>query len=725
MQLGFSKSPRARKFRGSFTSERGKGGRFIGVNSISEFQSRCEEEVRMMCSINHPNVVATVEPPAGVMDKISEIIRSVNCPKGTQTMLQPSPLPFLYMEYCPGGDARALLKRPENLYGLQETQVRTFLIHISDAIIHLHDMNIIHRDIKPENIIIQFESSKKAIFKLSDLGLAKDVSSKASLCSSFVGTLSYIAPEIFFRQKYDKMVDYWSFGLIAFEIACGILPFSIENSLGMQFRKHLPLQESSLNFSREIPQRSQLSELFRSTLSTWVVTMLQRDPLKRGKCPRGSPPITNASSDVCALRNIRQCLNVYRLEIHTPSGRFAYAINSSTRIPEVQTWLSQDTSIDPKSQLLLTRTGTPVKPNDLASKYSEKIGDDVDLFLVNKFGDQLSLKIMLPQILSAFLRNSSSDTNDPEATRKLWTSAINYVQTQLSQTSGTVRTMELLKLQHNNGSENTFQDYKQLQQNLKDKLLVLKTLVELEVKLEEVEDIYEKYLSLPESRSSGETAQRDTIFHVKELLTVDEPEEYSVKPLDLIQLKQFYKKLLEEYGLWRSAGLKKIPYSMNTLRTLVCLFISSQQTVLTSINSNVKYFLRNSFEHQEKLLNGLSELDNAIDDVVTRRLKKQETILKMACPILQPNVNVELLSQNFNLPHLNFQSRNWNEKSLTSSKKEMNGSLNSVGNDSNHSSSDNAESIREEPSPSTAPNITERVGIVGNIWDKIEEQQLK
>lgn len=62
------------------------------------------------------------------------------------------------------------------------------------------------------------------IHKIIDLGYAKELD-QGSLCTSFVGTLQYLAPELLEQQKYTVTVDYWSFGTLAFECITGFRPF--------------------------------------------------------------------------------------------------------------------------------------------------------------------------------------------------------------------------------------------------------------------------------------------------------------------------------------------------------------------------------------------------------------------------------------------------------------------------------------------------------------------
>lgn len=128
------------------------------------------------------------------------------------------------MEYCTKGNLRHLLLKPKNISGLEEQDVRDILGDVSGGLQHLHNMKITHRDIKPDNIVLQHCTERKnhTIYKIIDLGYAKELSDSTV---SFVGTLHYLAPEIFETVRYDSSVDYWSMGILTFEIICGFLPF--------------------------------------------------------------------------------------------------------------------------------------------------------------------------------------------------------------------------------------------------------------------------------------------------------------------------------------------------------------------------------------------------------------------------------------------------------------------------------------------------------------------
>ncbi|XP_024361260.1 probable serine/threonine protein kinase IRE3 [Physcomitrium patens] len=164
---------------------------------------------------------------------------------------------YLVMEYLNGGDLFSLLR---NLGCLEEEMARVYIAEIVLALEYLHGSGIVHRDLKPDNLLIAHDGH----IKLTDFGLSKvglinstdDLSGPAvggaTLMEeitkhhkvpsgelpqqrerrqqrSAVGTPDYLAPEILLGNSHGPAADWWSTGVILFEMLTGVPPFNAEH----------------------------------------------------------------------------------------------------------------------------------------------------------------------------------------------------------------------------------------------------------------------------------------------------------------------------------------------------------------------------------------------------------------------------------------------------------------------------------------------------------------
>jgi serine/threonine protein kinase len=93
----------------------------------------------------------------------------------------------------------------------------------------LHSKGIVHRDLKMENVLID----EDGYIKLIDFGLATLISEEKQQSVSFCGTPEYFAPEMVNKTGHDKSLDWWTLGVIVYEMLFGQTPFFSKNKIKM------------------------------------------------------------------------------------------------------------------------------------------------------------------------------------------------------------------------------------------------------------------------------------------------------------------------------------------------------------------------------------------------------------------------------------------------------------------------------------------------------------
>ncbi|KAI8883173.1 camp-dependent protein kinase 10 [Backusella circina FSU 941] len=133
---------------------------------------------------------------------------------------------YMLQEYVIGGELFRHLRKAGRFCA--ET-TRFYGAAIILALEYLHSKNIIYRDLKPENILLD----NRGYIKITDFGFAKKVTDRTwTLC----GTPEYLAPEIIQSKGHSKSVDWWSLGILLFEMMAGYPPFYDDNHFGIYER---------------------------------------------------------------------------------------------------------------------------------------------------------------------------------------------------------------------------------------------------------------------------------------------------------------------------------------------------------------------------------------------------------------------------------------------------------------------------------------------------------
>uniref|UniRef100_A0A8C2JNG7 Inhibitor of nuclear factor kappa-B kinase subunit alpha n=1 Tax=Cyprinus carpio TaxID=7962 RepID=A0A8C2JNG7_CYPCA len=345
-------------------------------------------------------------------------------------------LPLLAMEYCSKGDLRKLLSKPENCCGLKESEVLALLNDVGSGIQYLHENKIIHRDLKPENIVLQ-DISGKLVHKIIDLGYAKDLD-QGSLCTSFVGTLQYLAPELFEGKSYTVTVDYWSFGTMIFECCCGFRPF-LHNLQPVQWyvkvRNKGPKDimavedmNGEVRFSTHLPYPNNMSRTLLEPLEGLLQLMLKWDPVQRGGGlnPDTKQPQCFALLDQILNMKVVHILNMTTTQVHS------FLLSPDEGLHSLQQRIETETKIELLNQELLQETGVMLDPRKPAAQCVLDGVRGWDSYIVYLFDKSLTkysgplTARTLPESVNFIVRETK--TQLPLSTlKKVWGEAVSYI----------------------------------------------------------------------------------------------------------------------------------------------------------------------------------------------------------------------------------------------------------------------------------------------------------
>ncbi|BEJ10715.1 hypothetical protein CspHIS471_0101370 [Cutaneotrichosporon sp. HIS471] len=195
---------------------------------VFQVRKRDTKRIYAMKVLSKKEIVAKKEV-AHTIGERKILQRSLECPflVGLKFSFQTEKELYFVTDYKSGGELFWHLQKEGRF---SEDRARFYIAELVLALEHLHKYNIVYRDLKPENILLDATGH----IALCDFGLSKPDLTNDQLTNTFCGTTEYLAPEVLLDEKgYGKHVDFWSLGVLLFEMCCGWSPFYAEQTQEM------------------------------------------------------------------------------------------------------------------------------------------------------------------------------------------------------------------------------------------------------------------------------------------------------------------------------------------------------------------------------------------------------------------------------------------------------------------------------------------------------------
>ncbi|QPG74912.1 hypothetical protein FOA43_002250 [Brettanomyces nanus] len=234
----------------------GKG----SFGKVMQVRKKDTGKIYALKSIRKAHIVNKMEVTHTLAEKF--VLSRVNSPfvVPLKFAFQSSEKLYLVLSFINGGELFYHLQKARRFPLIR---AKFYICELLSAIETLHKMNIVYRDLKPENILLDYQGH----IALCDFGLCKINMKLDQKTNTFCGTPEYLAPELLLGKGYTRVVDFWTLGILLFEMLTSLPPFYDED-VNLMYRKIL---NDPLVFPADID----------ATTKDLITKLLNRDPNKR------------------------------------------------------------------------------------------------------------------------------------------------------------------------------------------------------------------------------------------------------------------------------------------------------------------------------------------------------------------------------------------------------------------------------------------------------------
>eukprot|EP01098_Paradermamoeba_levis_P003892 TRINITY_DN1721_c0_g1_i1.p1 TRINITY_DN1721_c0_g1~~TRINITY_DN1721_c0_g1_i1.p1 ORF type:complete len:416 (-),score=130.17 TRINITY_DN1721_c0_g1_i1:91-1245(-) len=224
---------------------------------------------------------------------------------------------YMILDFVNGGEIFTHLKKEGRF---SEERVRFYAAELSLALGYLHSHNVAYRDLKPENVLLDSEGH----IRITDFGLSKEVE-KTIGTTTFCGTPEYLAPEVLKGEPHGVAVDWWSLGIMLFEMMASLPPFFSPNT--------------NVMYQKILTAKIEFPAHFSADACSFISALLQRDAQAR---------LGGGDDDVEAVKAHPwfKGFNWSKLERREVTPPFVPQVNDITDLKQIDVGFTSEKAVD-------------------------------------------------------------------------------------------------------------------------------------------------------------------------------------------------------------------------------------------------------------------------------------------------------------------------------------------------------------------------------------------